>query len=183
MQLRSSLAAVNSSSAPPTIKVSLAELAAPTPGNEKVSSKEATLRSQIQWATGKTWDRRGHVLNQTWEHYYGLKKSDIWRCVQISDRYEKGINDDHQGLYSFFFFLIRYVYRKPMDGNNRPPRLCATFTSHILDSLEFLITTLGTSGEAEKYRQRGWNQEQPLGLKGNAPELEWITVKLKPSLF
>lgn len=35
MQLRSSLAAVNSSSAPPTIKVSLAELAAPTPWNEK----------------------------------------------------------------------------------------------------------------------------------------------------
>lgn len=35
MQVRSSLAAVNSSSAPPTIKVSLPELAAPTPGNGK----------------------------------------------------------------------------------------------------------------------------------------------------
>lgn len=41
MQLRSSLAAVNSSSAPPTMKVSLAELAAPTPGNEKLSSRGA----------------------------------------------------------------------------------------------------------------------------------------------
>lgn len=41
MQLRSSLAAVNSSSAPPTMNVSLAELAAPTPGNETLSSRGA----------------------------------------------------------------------------------------------------------------------------------------------
>lgn len=43
MQLRSSLAAVNSSSAPPTMNVSLPELAAPTPENEEEEKKKKVL--------------------------------------------------------------------------------------------------------------------------------------------
>lgn len=62
------MAAVNSSSAPPTMNVSLAELAAPTPGNDKLPSRGAQWfnvlndaeKTQMELALKEAWNP--HVL-------------------------------------------------------------------------------------------------------------------------
>lgn len=56
MQVRSSLAAVNSSSAPPTIKVRLPELAAPTPGEKaqmRRKKKEKVTHHRVIYSSPK----------------------------------------------------------------------------------------------------------------------------------